>query len=195
MERIETRVKQKARDIGFELVGIAAAGPADSFDRMRDWLDRGYAGAMKYMSRQAEARRAPDSILENVQTVVMLGMNYHMELKTDRSAQDSATCRSLPSTGRISRYAWGEDYHSVLRERLNCLRDWVEHEVPGCHGRGVVDTAPLLERDFARRAGLGWFGKNTMLLNKRLGSYFFLGALLLDLDLKPDPPHEASHCG
>jgi epoxyqueuosine reductase len=83
----------------------------------------------------------------------------------------------------------------VLRRRLNQLLAWVQGEVPGCRGRGVVDTAPLLERDFARRAGLGWFGKNTMLIDKRHGSYFFLGALLLDLELVPDPPHEASHCG
>jgi epoxyqueuosine reductase len=195
MERIETRLKQKAKDIGFELAGIAAAGPADSFGRMRDWLDRGYAGDMAYMTRHAEARRAPDSILDNVQTVVMLGMNYNAEPLSDPSAQDGAAGHSSRITGRVSRYAWGEDYHAVLRERLNCLRDWIEREVPGCNGRGVVDTAPLLERDFARRAGLGWFGKNTMLLNKRLGSYFFLGALLLDIKLQPDTPHEASHCG
>jgi epoxyqueuosine reductase len=95
----------------------------------------------------------------------------------------------------VARYARGLDYHDVLRARLNRLLDWVRGEAPGCTGRGVVDTAPLLERDFARRAGLGWFGKNTMLLNKRLGSYFFLGALLLDLELTPDPAHEAAHCG
>jgi len=83
----------------------------------------------------------------------------------------------------------------VLRERLKDLLTWVQQERPGCRGRAVVDTAPLLERDFARRAGLGWFGKNTMLLNKRQGSYFFLGALLLDLELRADPPHETSHCG
>jgi epoxyqueuosine reductase len=98
--------------------------------------------------------------------------------------------------GRIARYAWGSaDYHDVLRARLNALLAWVQGEVPRCTGRGVVDTAPLLERDFARRAGLGWFGKNTMLLNKRLGSYFFLGALLLDIQLKADEPHHSAHCG
>jgi epoxyqueuosine reductase len=95
----------------------------------------------------------------------------------------------------VARYAQGADYHDVLRQRLNQLLAWVQTECPGCQGRGVVDTAPLLERDFARRAGLGWFGKNTMLLHKRLGSYFFLGALLLDLELRPDPPYETSHCG
>ena len=90
---------------------------------------------------------------------------------------------------QVARYARGQDYHDVLRERLKLLLAWVQGEVPGCRGRAVVDTAPLLERDFARRAGLGWLGKNTMLLNKRLGSYFFLGALLLDLELAADEPH------
>src|SRR5205807_7231634 len=97
--------------------------------------------------------------------------------------------------GRVARYARGADYHDVLRDRLNRLLAWLQAEWPGCVGRGVVDTAPLLERDFARRAGLGWFGKNTMLLNKRLGSYFFLAALLVDVELRPDPAHETTHCG
>jgi epoxyqueuosine reductase len=95
----------------------------------------------------------------------------------------------------VARYARGPDYHDVLRERLKRLLVWLQAERPGCRGRAVVDTAPLLERDFARRAGLGWFGKNTMLLNKRQGSYFFLGALLTDLELRPDEPHSAAHCG
>jgi epoxyqueuosine reductase len=199
MDSIETRIKQKAYELGFELAGIAAAGPADSFGQMREWLEQGFAGEMLYMHRQADARRAPTSILPNVQSVVMVGMNYHVRAypkssrlqETDRN--QAASTPSVP--GRISRYAWGQDYHDILRDRLNQLRDWIQHEVPACRARGVVDTAPLLERDFARRAGLGWFGKNTMLLNKRLGSYFFLGALLLDLKLQPDTAHEASHCG
>src|SRR4029077_19856861 len=94
---------------------------------------------------------------------------------------------------KVARYALGADYHDVLRERLNQLLGRIGNDAPGCRGRAVVDPAPLLERHFARRAGLGWFGKNTMLLNKRLGSYFFIGALLLDLELEPDPPHESSH--
>jgi epoxyqueuosine reductase len=97
--------------------------------------------------------------------------------------------------GRIARYARGADYHDVLRGKLHQLLDWVKNEAPGCRGRGVVDTAPLLERDFARRAGLGWFGKNTMLIDKRLGSYLFLAALLLDIELRPDSPQVAAHCG
>jgi epoxyqueuosine reductase len=119
----------------------------------------------------------------------MLAMNYKSQEARVRGQEGGGV------HGRVSCYAWGEDYHALLRRRLDELLAWLQREVPGCRGRGVVDTAPLLERDFARLAGLGWFGKNTMLLNKRLGSYFFLGALLVDIPLRPDPPFEASHCG
>jgi epoxyqueuosine reductase len=195
MEPLEARIKCQARAVGFELAGIASAGPADGFDRMQDWLANGYAGEMAYMHRQSNARREPSSILANVQSVIMVGMNYCVRPSPAADTRDPVDQRRSP-VGRVSCYAWGgRDYHDVLRERLNELLAWVQGEVPSCKGRGVVDTAPLLERDFARRAGLGWFGKNTLLLNKRLGSYFFLGALLLDLKLQPDAPHEAHHCG
>src|SRR5437868_4979112 len=191
MPPLEDRLKQQAHTLGFDPVGIAAATPADDFDRLREWLECGYAGAMTYLHRHAEARRDPSSILPEVRSVVMVGLSYapdapdHSPLLTPHSEL----------SGTVARYARGADYHDVLRQKLNALLAWVRQEVPGCRGRGVVDTAPLLERDFARRAGLGWIGKNTMLLNKRLGSFFFIGALLLDLELKPDPPHETSHCG
>src|SRR5258708_23729442 len=95
----------------------------------------------------------------------------------------------------MARYAAGPDYHSVLWEKLDRLLEWLQREVPDCNGRGVVDSAPLLERDFARRAGLGWFGKNTMLISKKHGSFFCLGALLVDIELQPHPSPESSHCG
>jgi epoxyqueuosine reductase len=186
MHSLEDRLKQQARALGFELAGIAAATDADTFPEFKEWLKAEHAGDMDYLRRHAEARRHPSSIVPDVRSVVMVGMNYH-EPASRRSPQSSA--------GRVASYALGEDYHDVLRRKLNQLLAWVQRESPGCSGRGVVDTAPLLERDFARRAGLGWFGKNTMLLNKRLGSYFFLGALLLDLELASDTPHLASHCG
>ncbi len=97
--------------------------------------------------------------------------------------------------GRVARYARGEDYHEVLWRRLEALLAWLQQECPGLQGRAVADTAPLLERDFARLAGLGWIGKNTMLINRTLGSFTLLGALLIDLELLYDPPHESSHCG
>src|SRR5262249_53940151 len=163
MPSLEDVINQTARSLGFDLVGIAAATPADGFERLRDWLDRDYAGEMAYLHRHAEARRHPASILPEVRSVVMAGMNYYRGGRAD----DAAPSRT---SGKIARYARGADYHDVLRQRLNRLLAAVQDAAPGCRGRGVVDTAPLLERDFARRAGLGWFGKNTMLLNKRLGS-------------------------
>jgi epoxyqueuosine reductase len=187
----EERIKARARALGFELVGIARAAPADGFADLQLWLEQGFAGEMAYMTRYEEARRHPSSILAEVRSVIMVGMNY---LVRDAEAERAERRTNAPS-GRVARYARGEDYHAVLRRRLNQLLEWIQREVTDCRGRGVVDTAPLLERDFARRAGLGWFGKNTMLLNKQLGSYFFLGALLLDLDLQPDLAHETSHCG
>ncbi len=207
MTSLESRIKEQARALGFELVGIAPATSADGFDRMREWLDQGHAGEMGYMYRQAEARRHPASILPEVRSVIMVGMNYKPggaglrfapESCRESLSETSANRKPIqgsPMTAQVARYARGDDYHQVLWEKLNRLKGWIQGEVQGCRGRGVVDTAPLLERDFARRAGLGWFGKNTMLLNKQLGSYIFLGALLVDLDLTADRPHEASHCG
>src|SRR5438105_5592803 len=180
MLSLEPRLKQHARSLGFNLVGIAPADAADGFDNLQDWLAKGYAGDMDYMQRHGAARRHPESILPGVRSVVMVALNY--QPRPDPSAKRQA--------GQIARYARGDDYHDVLRAKLKTLLHWVQEQSPGCSGRAVVDTAPLLERDFARRAGLGWFGKNTMLLNKKLGSYFFIGALLLDIALEPDAPSE-----
>jgi epoxyqueuosine reductase len=182
MDSLETRLKEQARRVGFEAVGIAPAAEADGFAHLRAWLDQGYAGDMGYLHRHAEARRHPSSVLPEVKSVVMTALNY------------KPACDPTPPA-KVARYALGRDYHDVLRERQKALLAWLQDEVPGCRGRAVVDTAPLLERDFARRAGLGWVGKNTMLIDKRLGSYFFLGALLVDVELAADPPHGAAHCG
>lgn len=181
---LEHAIHERARALGFGLVGIAAAAPADDFAHLQDWLARGFAGDMGYLSRHAAARRHPESILADVRSVIMVGMHYHPGAGAE-----------APGRGRVARYARGTDYHDVLRRRLKQLLSWVEEQVPQTHGRAVVDTAPLLERDFARRAGLGWIGKNTMLIDKHTGSFFFLGALLLNITLTPDAPFEADHCG
>jgi epoxyqueuosine reductase len=183
----EQEIKDEARRLGFEPVGIAPAAPADDFARLRPWLEQGFAGTMDYLERHAEARRHPASILPEVRSVVMVGLSYGPGAETKPSE-----ARLL---GKVARYAAGLDYHDVLRAKLNALLRWVQQRVPGTRGRGVVDTAPLLERDFARRAGLGWIAKNTMLINKKRGSYLFLGALLLDLELRADEPFEPRHCG
>jgi len=186
MVPLEDRLKAQARAVGFDLVGVVRAEAADDFGRFRDWLDAGHAGTMDFLHEDAAAREHPRSILSGVRSVVMLGRNYYPGPDEPEGG---------PHQGRVARYARGRDYHRVLWDAVNALADWLRAEVPGCRTRGVSDTAPLLERDFARRAGLGWFGKNAMLLNRDLGSYFFLAGLLTDLDLAADEPFAADHCG
>lgn len=179
-------LKAAAHDLGFDLVGIASAISPPGFPRLLSWLERGFAGEMHYLPRRAEAYAHPQHVLAGVKSVVMTAVNYR--------TVEPAECG--PNQGRIARYAWGNaDYHQLLKARLKQLADWLHTQVPTCRTRPVVDTAPLLERDFARLAGLGWFGKNTLLIHKRAGSYLFLGALLTDVELEPDEPHATSHCG
>ena len=190
-------IRTEARRIGFDLVGIADAGPPESLDHFHDWLESGFDGKMGYLSRRREAYSHPEAVLTGSASLVMLGMNYRAS--SEPSMGSAAADSDQPPTGipaRVARYATGSlDYHDVLRERLATLADFVHDELPGCRTRGIVDTAPLLERDFARLAGLGWFGKNTMLIDRDQGSWFFLAALLIDRPLEPDPPHGTDHCG
>ena len=179
-------LKTAARRLGFELVGCCPATSPPRIDRFRRWLEAGYAGKMKYLSGRAQAYEHPRHVLENAASILMLGMNYRTdEPKTPQRGQ-----------GRVSRYAWGSaDYHEVIREKLNSLADRLRELVPGVRVRGVVDTAPLLERDYASLAGLGWIGKNTLLLHKELGSWLFLAALLTNIELEYDTPFQTDHCG
>ncbi len=186
---LETAVKQRANTLGFDLCGIAAAVRPEGFDWLRRWLDQGFAGEMDYIPRREAAYEHPSGVLPPVRSVVMLAMNYGKSGEWRVASGENMA-------GRVASYARGSrDYHDLLRERLKSLADFLHEERPGCRTRGCVDTAPLLERDFAKLAGLGWFGKNTMLLNKRIGSFFFLAALLTDVELQPDEPHHTSHCG
>ncbi len=182
-EPLEARLKARARDLGFSLAGVALASDADGFAKFEAWLDAGYAGEMDYLHRLRAERRHPRSVVEDVRSVLMLAMEY------------AGSGGPPPAPGVVAKYAHGPDYHRFVWDRLNELASWLEAEAPGYRAFGVTDTAPLLERDFARRAGLGWVGKNTMLINTHRGSFFFLAALLTDLALRPDPPYTASHCG
>ncbi|MDG3005373.1 tRNA epoxyqueuosine(34) reductase QueG [Paludisphaera mucosa] len=179
------RLKERALALGFDRVGVAPAQDAPDYGRFRDWLDAGSDAGMEYMRRHADARAHPDSILEGVRSVVMVSLVYGA----------GGPPHPSPAVGKIARYARGGDYHHVLRARLEALIAWLKGEAPEISARAVVDTAPLLERDFARLAGLGWIGKNTLLIDRKLGSFTFLGALLVDVELEPDAPHATSHCG
>ncbi len=181
---VKNHLKAEAMRLGFSLFGVAPANEADGFERFAAWLDAGYHGEMDYLPKRREARRSPTSILASVQSVVMLAFEY-----------GQAPLAPDPVLGRIAAYARGPDYHDLIWEKLNALGSFLRGLEPDTEFRGVTDSAPLLERDFARRAGLGWFGKNTMLLNKQRGSFFFLASLLTNLELPADEPAHTSHCG
>lgn len=182
------QLREAARALGFDLVGIAPAVSPETFGAFEDWCHSGYAGEMRYIERRRDAYASLDSLLQGARSIVMVGLNYGSR-PADRTPLS-------PTEGRVARYASGEqDYHDVLRALLRRLADELHRLAPGCRTRAAVDTAPLLERDYARMAGLGWFGKNTMLINKHRGSCFFLGALLTDVELTPDAPQATAHCG
>jgi epoxyqueuosine reductase len=183
------RLKAEAIRLGFDQVGIAPAVAPPGYPDFRRWLEAGRAAEMGYLQRQEPGRAHPSALLEGVRSVVMVSVVYGS--KDDAGSAEPAA----RTVGKVARYARGADYHRVLWDKLGLLLDWLRAERPEARGRAVVDTAPLLERDFARLAGLGWIGKNTMLIGRRTGSFTFLGALLTDLDLTCDPPHQANHCG
>ena len=173
------RVKDLARECGFDLAGIAAAGPSPDFGRFESWVDRGMAAEMSYLiDHRAAVRSDPKHLLDSVRSIICVGKLYN-------SPKPYSTEFTDAELGWISRYAWGEDYHDVLRRGLSLL---AERLSPDHEHRVCVDTAPLLERSFARAAGLGWIGKNTCLINEPLGSWFFLGELLTSLEIEPDSP-------
>jgi epoxyqueuosine reductase len=179
------RLKAEAFRLGFDQVGIAPAVSPPGYPRFRAWLEAGNDAGMTYMSRGADAREHPSHLLDGVRSVVVVSFVYGRREAIAAGA----------GQGKVARYARGEDYHEILWRRLERLLEWLRNEVPDAHGRAVADTAPLLERDFARLAGLGWIGKNTMLIDRKLGSFSVLGALLVDVELAYDAPHVASHCG
>ncbi len=182
-----------ASGLGFGRSGFCAAVSPTRFGAFQQWLDSGMAGEMKYLGRDPETRRHPSSILEGVRSVMMLATNY---CSTDPIPLSDSASLATGGRGRVSRYAWGEtDYHQLVWGRLDQLAERARELFPGCQARGVIDTAPLLEREFASLAGLGWQAKNTMLISPRHGSWFFLAALLLDVDLPADPPIEIDYCG
>jgi epoxyqueuosine reductase len=183
---LREQIKAEATALGFDLVGITSAEPLAHGGRLRAWVAQGFAGEMGYMSRDVEKRVDPSRVWPEARSIIVLGMNYYTS---------SAIPDASPGRGWIARYAWGQDYHTVLGEKLKALVAFIQ-DVEGAvvRARWYVDTGPILERELAWRAGLGWPGKNTNLINRRMGSWLFLGAILLDRELVYDAPATA-HCG
>jgi len=182
-------VTRHALRLGFSMVGVAPAGPLPTWQRFDDWLDEGYAGALDYLARRREERRDVRSVWPGARSVVVLTLDY-------RAAGVVRPEVLPPNRGIVSSYAWGEDYHRWCSRRLDELLEAVRAELgPEVEGRGYVDTGPILERDLARQAGLGWFGKNTMLIHPQHGSWFFIAELLLSIELPSTPTRVPDRCG
>ncbi len=172
-------VKAKARELGFDLCGIAPVEDFPELAFLREWLARGYAGTMTWLNRTVRVRSNARHIVPGARSVVVTGTLYN----TDRPYVE----RTPPDAARVSRYAWGDDYHDVVGRRLRALDAWMHAASPTpFESRPYVDTGPVLERVYAQYAGLGWIGKNTCLINPELGSWLFLGAIVCALELTPD---------
>ncbi len=179
------RIRQKAIDIGFQSCGISRAEFLEhEKNRLENWLARGMHGEMGYMSRNLEKRLDPRLLFEGARSVVSVLLNYYPSQK-----------QADPEAPVLSKYAYGKDYHFVLKEKLRVLLSYIQEEIAPCRGRALTDSAPVLDKAWAARAGLGWIGKNTNLISVEHGSFFFIGELILDLELEPDEKMVSNHCG
>lgn len=177
-------VKDLAAQLGFSFCGIAKATKLDAdAERLENWLNKGMHGSMHYMERYFDLRIDPCKLVPGAKSVITLLLNY---FPTEKQADDAV---------KISKYAYGKDYHEVIRKKLNTLIELVKKNIGDIHGRGFVDSAPVLERTWAQRSGLGWVGKNGNLINKQMGSFFFIATLITDLDLDADEMFTKDYCG
>jgi epoxyqueuosine reductase len=179
-------VKARALFEGFQKVGIVRAEPLDSeAPRLKEWLARGYHGEMSWMARDVEKRLNPLELFPPARSIVVVALNYY----TPAQHHENST------TGKVSRYAWGDDYHDVLKAKLESLLSWIRELEPDAAGKICVDIQPTMDKAWAVRAGLGWLGKHSNVITPEYGSWIFIGELLLNLDLEPDAERFEDHCG
>jgi epoxyqueuosine reductase len=174
-----------ARQIGFDACRVAACAPPPHAEEFSDWLRQGAAGEMSYMERGEEKRRDPQKVLPGARSIIVLALNYWQGGQVRRS-------ETAATAGRIAHYAWGDDYHGVIKAKLEKMDEFLQQF--GGMQKCYVDTGPVLERDYAAQAGVGWHGKSTMLIDPELGTWFFLAEILTTLELAPDPP-QRDRCG
>ncbi len=173
---MKDEIRKRAKELGFDTVGFCSADPPTSMPHYDAWLAKGRHGEMGYLKRNRHLRTDPKALLPEAKSVIAVAMNYNQPNP------------HTPGTAHIARYALGRDYHKVLRQRLRQLVAFIEQADPDSTHRICVDSAPVLEREYANRAGLGWYGKNTMLIDSKRGSWFFIGIVLTSLEIKPDNP-------
>ncbi|WP_309045187.1 tRNA epoxyqueuosine(34) reductase QueG [Marinobacter sediminicola] len=182
-------IRQWAKELGFSDAGITTADTGEHAQRLQDWLDKGYQGEMEYMGHHGDKRYTPASLVPGTTRVISVRMDY---MPTPDSPKEALTNRE---GAYITRYALGRDYHKLIRKRLATLAKKIDDSVSGYDHRAFVDSAPVLERALAQRAGLGWIGKNNMLIHPKAGSFFFLGEIFTSAPLPIDPAFETDHCG
>lgn len=183
---LSRRIKERALIEGFERVGIVPALPlvAERL-QLEEWLERGYHGRMAWMGRDPELRTDPRKVFAAARSVVVVAKNYYTRTPHETD----------PATGKVSRYAWGDDYHEVVGSKLRSLLSWIKEEVPETEGKACVDIQPLMDKAWGVRAGLGWIGKHTNVITQDYGSWVFIGELLLNLELDYDEKQVEDHCG
>ena len=181
-------LREKANELGFDLVGAIPVSRSTTIDIYNAWLKKGYAGSMAYLERHAELKEDPRQLLPETMSLLALGFNYKT-VDPPEKAQN-------PDIGCISRYAWGDDYHEIIRTKLRVLENYICQELNAENlSRSFVDSGPVLEREIAQRAGLGWIGKHSNLINMEKGSWFFLAELLVDVPLETNLPFTRVDCG
>lgn len=183
------QIHSRSKELGFELVGISPAKESETIELYRKWIENGYAGKMGYLERHLPLKVDPRTLLKETKSVISLAMNYYTVDPPKELSEDQ-------SRGQISRYAWGDDYHDVIRDRLQQLVDYIKTMAESeLKSRVFVDSGPILEREYAEKSGLGWIGKNTNLINWQKGSWYFLAEILISLDLEYDNQPVRGSCG
>jgi len=196
---VASQVKERALQLGFSKVGIARAESLiEEHHRLQQWLARGLNGEMKWMARDPAQRTDPRLFFPPARSVIVVALNYYTEHEHEvriPTSRDSGRSKSESLTGKISRYAWGDDYHEVVAGKLRELLVWIKQQDAEAEGKVCVDIQPLTDKAWAARAGLGWIGKHTNLITQEFGSWVFIGELLLNLDLEPEDTGVADQCG
>jgi len=182
---LKSRLVGFARELGFDACRVATCSPPAHVNEFGDWLQQGAHGEMHYMARGEEKRRDPRNVLPGTKSIIVLALNYFQGDAAERTGHK-------PGRGRVARYAWGQDYHGVVETKLDQIDKFLRQF--GGDQKCYVDTGPILERDYAAEAGIGWHGKSTMLIDEKLGTWFFLAEILTTLELPPDPPAR-NRCG
>jgi epoxyqueuosine reductase len=180
------KIKEKAKEIGFDKIGVVSAQSlVEEGVKFRAWLEKGFQGEMKWLEREPEKRSDPSLIFPEAKSVIVVALNYftpHEHLESQE-------------TGKVSRYAWGDDYHDVVGEKLKELLTWIKTEVSEADGKVCCDIQPIMDKAWAVRAGIGWLGKHSNVISREIGSWFFIGEIILNLELDYSDEIEPDHCG